>query len=247
MLEQISQGLMPILTQAVISVLGILVTLTITKVAEYLEVQKEALTKKVGADQFKFYQSVAESIFYAVEQQLKQSSNDDKRKEFDKRLLEKIPGLTQDEIEHFRESVIGKIKDMKGKILEKPKETKGVQCVPAQPYTFPSNPLYPPSPIYCDAGTAAQNGTTEQVSPTVDVNAPYITTMSSSSGCSNCSCGSTVTTTNATDSTVVEAPKRNPDEPIYICNRQQEETWHPHLEIPETPVITHEDKRDENI
>ncbi len=109
---------MPTIMQAIISVLGVLFTFAIAKLTQYLVTQREAVIKRIGADQYNFYQSMAEAVYFGVEQQLKKAPGTWKKAEFDKRLLAKVPGLTQEELDHFREAVIGKVKASAVKLLE---------------------------------------------------------------------------------------------------------------------------------
>lgn len=160
MFEQILNGVMPIITQGVISVLGILLTIAISQATQYLSIKKQAVVEKIGVDQYNFYQSLAESIFYGIEQQMKTSSGKDKKGEFDKRLMAKIPGLTQDELDHLREGVVGKARSAASKLLERP-AAAAPQIQNIQP-AIPMNPI--PMPVYPPA------------QPQIHYQAPKVTT-----------------------------------------------------------------------
>jgi hypothetical protein len=118
MFEQIITGVMPVITQAVISILGILVTFAVAELTKYLVMKKKALIDKMGVEQYSFYQNLAESVYYAVEQEFKNLPGSEKKSEFDKRLISKIPGLTQDDLDHFREYAVGKLKSISKTLLE---------------------------------------------------------------------------------------------------------------------------------
>ncbi|WML35925.1 hypothetical protein [Clostridium sp. OS1-26] len=102
---------MSIFVQAVLSILGVLVSYLATVAVSYLTKKKEALINQMGADQYNATYNIAKGIFFAVEQQFKLTPNSGQQKAdmFNKLLLSKVPGLTQDEIDHFREAVVGEI------------------------------------------------------------------------------------------------------------------------------------------
>jgi hypothetical protein len=198
MLKQFLDGVMPIITQAIISILGILATFAIAQFSKYLTTKKESLVRKMGADQYSFYQSLAEAVYYGVEQQLKKAPGADKKAEFDKRLLAKLPGLTQEDLDHLRESIVGKVKASATILLKKPEPVPAPYPI-ISPFIQRVNPYIPtPQPVWYD--------TTKITKITCD-----------NPGDSLASSG-TITTTGG--ATVIAS------------------TWHPHLDIPETPIVT---------
>ena len=100
-----------IFVQAVLAILGVLVSYLTTIAVSYLTKKKEALIKQMGADHYNLTYNIAKSIFFAVEQQFKLMPKSGKQKAdmFNQMLLSKVPGLTQEEIEHFREAIVGEI------------------------------------------------------------------------------------------------------------------------------------------
>lgn len=102
---------MSIFVQAVLVILGALLSYLTTVAVSYLSKKKEALINQMGADQYNITYNIAKSIFFAVEQQFKLIPNSGQQKAdmFNKLLLNKVPGLTQDEIDHFREAVVGEV------------------------------------------------------------------------------------------------------------------------------------------
>lgn len=120
MFEQFTNGIMPIIVQAVISILGILITFAVAEFSKYLVAKKQTLIDNMGVEKYRFYQYIAESVYYAVEQEFRNFSGSEKKIEFDKRLLIKIPGLSQEDLDHFREYVVGKIKGLATTLVEKP-------------------------------------------------------------------------------------------------------------------------------
>ena len=122
MTNTLFNGVMNIAVQAVLSILGVVATYLVTVAVSYVSKKREALIKQMGTDQYNTTYSIAKSIYYAVEQQFKHipAAGEQKRIEFDKLLLEKIPTLTQAELDHFREAICGEInsKVKAAKLLE---------------------------------------------------------------------------------------------------------------------------------
>lgn len=104
-------GIADIFTEAILSILGLLVTYFVTVAVSYLNKKKEALIKQIGADQYNSTYNIAKSVYYAVEQQFKfvPAAGVNKKELFDKMLLEKIPSLHKEELDHFREAIVGEI------------------------------------------------------------------------------------------------------------------------------------------
>lgn len=100
--------------------------LTIVKIAldglmdigiEFLKAKKDKLVQQLGADKYNQKRQLAVDIYNRVEQEFKGQIGvaEEKLKAFDKYLAEKIPGIEQEDIQHFRESITG---DANSKLLE---------------------------------------------------------------------------------------------------------------------------------
>jgi len=100
------------LTQIIALSLGGAITFAVKYALDLLIAQKEATIKKMGVEQYNFMHNVAEYAFYAIEQQYKGCPAEEKRNQFDKMLVKKFPFLKEEEVEHFRESVVGKVNVM---------------------------------------------------------------------------------------------------------------------------------------
>lgn len=102
---------MSIFVQAVLAILGVLVSYLTTVAVSYLVKKKEAIIKQIGVDQYNATYNIAKGIYFAVEQQFKfiPAAGEQKRKNFDTMLLEKVPTLKQEDLDHFRESIVGEI------------------------------------------------------------------------------------------------------------------------------------------
>jgi len=100
-----------VLTQTILTIVGIATTYLIAQVSLYLNKKKQAEIAKVGVDAYNAHVTVAKGVFYQVEQIFKLIPNAGilKASMFDKLLLDKFPTLTQSQLDHFRESVVGEV------------------------------------------------------------------------------------------------------------------------------------------
>ena len=111
--------------QFIIGVFGIIGTFVLKKAADAIEVQKQALAAKKGADNYNRALSVAKGLYYVLEDEFKDiaKAGDAKRVEMEKRLLEIIPGLTQNELDAINKEVCNGVMKICTEIL-KPIEVK---------------------------------------------------------------------------------------------------------------------------
>ena len=117
-----------IIAQGVLSILGAVASYFIAVGVTYIKKKKESLISQIGVDQYNKDYKFAQDIYYGVEQQFKfiPAAGEQKRKEFDKLLVEKIPEITQEELNHFRETICGKINaEVKGSGILAPAFTEG--------------------------------------------------------------------------------------------------------------------------
>ncbi|MFC0906370.1 hypothetical protein ACFHWD_16975 [Clostridium sp. MT-14] len=134
-----------IITQGVLSIAGALASYFIAIGVAYLKKKREALINQLGVDQYNKDYKLAQDIFYIVEQQFKfiPNAGEQKRKEFDKLLTEKIPGISQEELDHFRETICGKINaEVKGSGILAPAFAEGkdiADVATAQSTTAPAS------------------------------------------------------------------------------------------------------------
>nr|DAI90575.1 MAG TPA: holin [Caudoviricetes sp.] len=100
-----------IIAQGVLSIAGALASYFIAVGVTYLKKKRESLVNQLGVDQYNKDYKLAQDIYYGVEQQFKfiPQAGEQKAKEFDKLLTEKIPGISQEELDHFREAIVGKV------------------------------------------------------------------------------------------------------------------------------------------
>lgn len=107
----ISNEIADVIVSGVLSILGALASYGVTIGITCLKKKKEELITKVGVDKYNENYKLAQDIYYAVEQKFRfiPAAGDQKRQEFDKVLVEKIPGISQEELNHFRETICGKV------------------------------------------------------------------------------------------------------------------------------------------
>lgn len=106
-----SDQIMPIVTQAILNILGVIIIYLSTVIVQYFNKKRQALIKQMGSDEYNMYYNIAKGIFYAVEQEYRNIPNSGKEKaeKFNDLLLEKIPSLKQEDLDHFREAIVGEI------------------------------------------------------------------------------------------------------------------------------------------
>jgi phosphoglycerol transferase MdoB-like AlkP superfamily enzyme len=102
-------GISTILVQAILTILGLAVTYLITVVVSYLNKKKQAEVVSTGVAKYNSMLAFAKGIYFQAEQLFKfiPGAGNLKATMFDKLLLVKFPGLTQTELDHFRESIVG--------------------------------------------------------------------------------------------------------------------------------------------
>lgn len=111
MINQIVSDVAPIVVAAALAVITAIVKGVADVATEYIKTKKDQVVSKVGADNYNTYRDIAFDVYYRVEQEFKGKENvaQDKLKAFNKYLLQKIPGLTEEQLNHFRESVVGTV------------------------------------------------------------------------------------------------------------------------------------------
>jgi hypothetical protein len=97
------------LTNGLLDLLMALALYAIREAVVFIKAKKVATEAKMGADKYILMYTVAKSIFNIAEEEFKNVSQagDQKRRLFDERLLQMFPTLTQEELDHFRQAVVG--------------------------------------------------------------------------------------------------------------------------------------------
>lgn len=104
-------GVVDIVIKSILSILGLTITYLITIGVDYLNKKREEVIEKIGMEQYNKTYNIAKSIYFEVEQQFKfiPQSAEEKRKLFDEMLIKKIPNLKEEDLNHFREAIVGEI------------------------------------------------------------------------------------------------------------------------------------------
>lgn len=107
----VSNQIANIIASGVLSVLGTLASYGVTVGVNYLKKKRDALIAQMGVDKYNENYKLAHDLYYTVEQKFRFIPDAGKQKadEFNKLLVEKIPGISQEEMDHFREAICGKI------------------------------------------------------------------------------------------------------------------------------------------
>lgn len=110
MFEQILEQVMPIIVDAVIAIFVILITALSGYAIVFAKAKREEVVANIGVKKYNQYMTIAKDVYFSVEQAYKNKNGDlDKKAEFNKLITEKIPYVTVEDVNHFRESIVGKV------------------------------------------------------------------------------------------------------------------------------------------
>lgn len=108
------EQVLSILIQLILGVVGIIAGYVLKKISNALELQKQSSIAKKGAYNYKHALNMAKGLYYVLEDEfssLKKSGNN-KKSEMEKRLLEVIPSLTQNELDAINKEVCCVVKPL---------------------------------------------------------------------------------------------------------------------------------------
>lgn len=105
--QKLIEAIMTGLTTILVALAGYLTT----KAKTYLDTKTSLIETQLGQEKTTALKIIAQEVYYIVEQQYKNVPDmaNAKRILFDQMLLQKIPGLTQAELDTLRESICGAV------------------------------------------------------------------------------------------------------------------------------------------
>ena len=112
MFEQILNQIIPILVTVIVGILVVIIKSVGDAATSYIQAKKDALVLKIGIDKYNQQLAFAGSIWDIVEENFRIGGivGDimlQKQEMFDKLLKEKVPSLTDAQIESLRQSIAG--------------------------------------------------------------------------------------------------------------------------------------------
>lgn len=122
MLKELSSQVLPIIIQAIVTILGVVISTIGVIAVKYVQAKKTELINKIGKDKYNQEKAYALDIWNLVDEHFRISgiSNvtiGEKVALFEKELLKKVPYLTQDELDSLRLSLGGVINKGKKAIV----------------------------------------------------------------------------------------------------------------------------------
>ena len=119
-MEEIMNEITPVLVNTVVVILTAVLSFLSKKLIDFVKVKKLELEEKISDENYKYIYNVAKSVYFFVEQNFKGVDDviEDKREMFEQQILSRIPSLTKEDIDHFRESVVGEVNETTRKVIE---------------------------------------------------------------------------------------------------------------------------------
>lgn len=95
------------LVNFILGVVGIVSTFALAKLSQYLEAKKNEVATKKGIDNYNRALQIAKGLYLVLEEEFKDiaKAGADKKTEMDKRLLELVPELTQQELDSINKQI----------------------------------------------------------------------------------------------------------------------------------------------
>lgn len=114
------EQLLNVLVQFILGIVGIIAAYVLKKISGALELQKEFIVAKKATYNYNHALSIAKGMYYVLEEEFGSVKNAGKRKkdEMEKRLLEVIPGLTQNELDCINKQIYNNVKQLDKQIVK---------------------------------------------------------------------------------------------------------------------------------
>lgn len=109
--QNMRDELIKIVMTGLASVLTGIAALALKEICYYLSIKRKEVIKRIGAQRYNTLLSAGKAVYYEVEENFKGLSgiSDEKMKAFETSITKLIPEITEDEIEHVRQSICGEI------------------------------------------------------------------------------------------------------------------------------------------
>lgn len=120
-LNELSSQIVPIAVTAILGILTAFTKTIVDNVVDLIIINKKSAEQKAGVDKAKDIENTAYKIWLQVDEhfRISQFIGDTiaaKQDMFDRLLLEKVPGLTKQQIENLRQSIAGEVNKGREKI-----------------------------------------------------------------------------------------------------------------------------------
>jgi hypothetical protein len=137
-LNQILAGVMPVVVTAIVGILVAIINSLGKVVEDFIKTKKETLAVQIGTEKYNQQLAFAKSIYAIVEEyfRLNEVVGDkvaQKQEMFDKLLKEKIPYLTDSDLIHLRQAIVGQFNLGKEVIVSPASIEQSVQEQTSQP------------------------------------------------------------------------------------------------------------------
>ena len=118
MLKEISNQVLPLIVNCVVSILGIIITIVGTHIINFIKLKNAELIKNMGISKYNSDKALALDIWNLVDEHFRIHQSIDnvienKVKMFNDELKKKCPYITQEEQEFLRQTVAGEVNKCK--------------------------------------------------------------------------------------------------------------------------------------
>ncbi|WP_026883214.1 hypothetical protein [Clostridium akagii] len=121
MIAEIGTQVLPIITNSIISILGIIIAVICSYIINFIKLKNNQIIKDIGVSQYNSDKTLALDIWNIVEEYFRVNQSienliENKIKLFNNELKKKCPYLTQEQIDFLRQSIAGEFNKCKSQI-----------------------------------------------------------------------------------------------------------------------------------
>lgn len=116
------EQLLNLLVNFILGVVGIVSTFVLAKLSQYLEAKKNEVATKKGIDNYNRALQIAKGLYFVLEEEFKDVAKAglEKKAEMDKRLLQLVPALTQEELNAINKQICTEFNDKVVNVITSP-------------------------------------------------------------------------------------------------------------------------------